>query len=71
VKGREITYDVEPLGAGAFLARDQVNFCGAQDLVRQIRVLTVQRLTSNYYELLVAGDPARRAQHVINLLLLH
>ena len=51
--------------------RDQIYLKRGEDLVRNIGVFTVERLTTNDDELLCARNAARSAQHMINLLLLH
>src|ERR1700732_3112128 len=51
--------------------RDQIHLKRGVDLVRNIGVLTGERLTTNNDELLFASDAAGSAQHMINLLLLH
>src|SRR5665213_2646650 len=66
-----LTDSSQPVGTRSTALRDQIDLCGADDVVGQIGVSAMQGLAANDDELLLAGDAAGRTQDVINLLLLH
>src|ERR1700722_13851818 len=71
MKLRILTYRIQPFGARSVALRDEIHFDRPYDIVRQVGVLSVQRLAADDYELLFARDPAGSPQNMINLLLLH
>jgi hypothetical protein len=71
MKGREMTYGVEPLRSGAMFTGDKIHFGRLENLIGHIRMLAVKRLATDDDESLLARDSSSGPQYVINLLLLH
>ena len=63
--------EVKRFGLLRMIFGDQIHFGGHEDLVGQIRILSVQGLAANNDELFFPSDFSRGAQHMVKLLLLH